>query len=135
MKKNLSVEKQLLIWSLFIIFFTVLTFYKNGTADLSIADVKANKLVGYAIVKEVQQNSYRGGGRLYCEMHLQDSVFSYTYGYGSTIGCKKQLLNIHLPVFYSKINKSNYFILVTEDDFEKFDMQQPDSLKWLNKCF
>lgn len=90
------------------------------------------------VITECQQ-SYRGGNNVFVnyKFNYLNKEYSSDESYGDlTMGdCETYLANKKCKIILNKKNPGNNSILLTPDDFERYDIPFPDSLKWVTKVF
>lgn len=113
-----------------IIFF----LYQFFNAIYGIEDLKENKVVITGIITNVHKSQRNTGSGIDYKFFLNNKEFVGSTGYMSlpTQFCET-LIGKSFPVIYSPNNIRNNVMLITNFRFKIYDMEQPDSLKWIEK--
>ena len=110
--------------------FIVMLLFLLGMVILSYideADLKKNGVVVQVTILSVNPGGKSGGG-FQCLINYQGESFERPSGTSVKQG-RYSFVGKHFPGMYSR-NTNTLKILITPEDFEKYNIPFPDSLKW-----
>lgn len=111
------------IIAIIILFFTSCEYY----------DIKEHKAITKAVV--VDFGNTRSGAFLIYKYNVAGKEYEGTHGARFSGKCLRRFRDKEFILLYSSKNPSKSYMLVTRWDFDKWDLQFPDSLRWVEDCF
>jgi hypothetical protein len=131
MRRNRRRRVVTIILTIAVIFFFTYQFFK---AIYGIEDLKEKKILTTGIITNVHKSQRNTGSGIDYKFFVNNTEYNGSTGYMSlpTEFCET-LIGKNFPVAYSPEHINNNVMLITEFRFKMYGMEQPDSLKWVEK--
>jgi hypothetical protein len=125
-------KRRKLFWNIFTICAIVFIGYVVVRSFIKIANIKSNKVVITGIVTGVSSNQRNTGGGVKFTYTVNGIDYKASTAYPNlSISFCESLVGRHFPVIYSAKHKKWAQMLLTRERFTEYNMEQPDSLAWI----
>jgi hypothetical protein len=95
--------------------------------------IQTDNVLTVGIVTGVSSNWRKTGGGVKFSFVANGKSYSGSTGYSNlSIEFCESLIGKSFPVIYASKNVNNSEMLLTSQMFKQYDLQQPDSLKWID---
>lgn len=125
-------NRRKIFWTI-IVLSTILFFvYQLVKAPIDIESLKNNKIIVSGTVTAATSNQKNTGGGVKYIFYVNGKKYKGSTGYSNLPRdfCES-LIGRYFPVIYSSKRIGNNRMLLTKEMFEMYEMNQPDSLKWI----
>lgn len=127
-------KRRRIFWTIITVGAIVFFLYQLLMAPFRLEDLRENKIITVGKITGTFNNQRNTGSGLYYTFNISNKLYKGSTAYSNlpTSFCKS-LMGRSFPVIYSPTSINNNDMLLTYEFFKIYDMQQPDSLKWIEE--